>query len=69
MIIKEAGIVKLIEFKTKVARERYIDNLVLRGMGFCVISEGYTSANGGRYFLKIVESDGKHKLGRGSVRE
>ena len=62
MIITEVGVVKLIEFKTEMARDRYINDLAVRGMGFRVISEGYTSANGGRYFLKIVESDGKHRM-------
>lgn len=65
MIITEVGIVKLIEFKTRQAMQRYLDDLKIRGKGFYVISDGYTSNNGGKYFIKVVESDGEHKLMKG----
>lgn len=69
MITTEAGIVKRIEFKTVAQRQRYISDLRVRGKGFYIISDGYTSDNGGRYFLKTVESDGKHKLIKGITSE
>ena len=69
MTIKEAGLIMRIEFKTIEQRQRYISDLRVRGKGFYIISDGYTSENGGRYFLKIVESDGKHKLIKGVTSE
>ena len=65
MIITEVGIVKLIEFKNRQAMQRYLDDLKIRGKGFYIISDGYTSENGGRFFVKTVESDGEHKLMHG----
>ncbi len=62
MKIAEAGIVKKILFKTEEQMQRYFDDLLVRGIGHYVISDGYTYADGGWYFIKIVESDGKHKL-------
>ncbi len=62
MKIAEAGVIKKILFKTEEQLKKYLDDLWVRGVVHYVISDGYTSADGGWFFVKVVESDGKHKL-------
>lgn len=60
----EAGIVYKIEFFNEQAKERYLIGLKINGKSYYIISEGFNSGNG-KIFIRIVVSDGKHKLMQG----
>ena len=64
MITTEAGIVYKIEFFNEEAKERYLLGLKVNGKSYYIISEGFDSENN-KFFIKIVVSDGKHKLMKG----
>ena len=64
MITTEAGIVYKIEFLNEQAKERYLIGLKINGKSYYIISEGFNSGNG-KFFIRIVVSDGKHKLMQG----
>lgn len=62
MITTEAGIVYRIEFFNEQAKERYLTGLKIDGRSYYIISEGF---GGDKFFIRIVVSDGKHKLMKG----
>ena len=58
MTIKEAGLIKNIEFDTEAERNEYIDGLNRMEIEHVVIGEGRIHGdNGTRYFLNIIERD------------
>jgi len=58
MTIKEAGIIKRIEFDTETERNEYIEALNRMEIEHQVISDGIVSGDSGtRWFLTIIERD------------
>ena len=63
MIIKEAGVVRRIEFRTEEERKEYIDWLDHTTAEYYVLSEGIIGGeNGTVWYLNIVERWGIYPL-------